>query len=160
MPYSFQRILSRAAWFVALWINIAGVTLADLPAAAVAVATATWASLVLFPPRAIRVSYSHLLRLALNLLRQSVVAGVDVAWRAFQRDIPLKPGMIRYPAKLRQRTEQDLFCTMLSLCPGTLPAGSEDGGVLVVHCLDIGQPIARQIEADEALLAKVLGAEA
>jgi multicomponent Na+:H+ antiporter subunit E len=160
MPYSLQRTLSRAAWFVALWIIVAGVKLADLPAAAVAIGTATWASLVLLPPRAMRVSISDLLRMVLNLLRQSVVAGFDVAWRAFQHEIPLKPGFIRYPAKLRERTGRDVLCTILSLCPGTLPIESEDGSVLVIHCLDVEQPISRQIEADEALLAKVLGAEA
>src|SRR5262249_35706163 len=75
-------ILARAGGFLALWLVLAGVDRADLPAAAVAVGGATWASLRLLPPQPWHLQPLALLGLVVRFLRQSVVAGVDVAWRA------------------------------------------------------------------------------
>lgn len=47
---------------------------------------------------------------------------------------------------------------LASLVPGTLPAGLDGGGAMLVHCLDVGQPVAAQLAIDEALLARAVGA--
>ena len=52
------RACARAAGFLVLWLVLAGVEIADLPAAAVAVVAATWASLHLLPPGSSRLSPS------------------------------------------------------------------------------------------------------
>jgi multicomponent Na+:H+ antiporter subunit E len=49
------------------------------------------------------------------------------------------------------------FCAFTSLAPGTLPVGTDANGAIVVHCLDVGQPVAAQLAADERLLAEMLG---
>ena len=51
------------------------------------------------------------------------------------------------------------FCALTSLAPGTLPAGTDDDGAIVVHCLDVGQPVASHLAADEELLTRALGHE-
>jgi multicomponent Na+:H+ antiporter subunit E len=43
----------------------------------------------------------------------------------------------------------------MSLLPGTVPTGSAEGGLLI-HCLDVGQPVAAQLAEEEALFARVV----
>jgi multicomponent Na+:H+ antiporter subunit E len=41
--------------------------------------------------------------------------------------------------------------------PGTLPAGIDDSGALLYHCLNVEQPVAAQLTIDEGLLLQALG---
>jgi multicomponent Na+:H+ antiporter subunit E len=41
--------------------------------------------------------------------------------------------------------------------PGTVPAGAVESGALLVHCLDVSQPVVEQLAAEEALLVGALG---
>jgi multicomponent Na+:H+ antiporter subunit E len=52
---------------------------------------------------------------------------------------------------------QNTFCTITGLLPGTLPSGSDANGDLVIHCLDVSQPVLEQLAAEEAVLRQVLG---
>jgi VanZ family protein len=47
--------------------------------------------------------------------------------------------------QLPEGTTLDAFCTVSSLLPGTLPSGSDASGGLAIHCLDVTQPVARQL---------------
>jgi multicomponent Na+:H+ antiporter subunit E len=50
------------------------------------------------------------------------------------------------------------MCTLATLLPGTLPAGVDERGALIMHCLDTDQPVAAQFAEDEAfLMAAVRG---
>jgi multicomponent Na+:H+ antiporter subunit E len=51
----------------------------------------------------------------------------------------------------------DAFCALTSLAPGTLPAGPDKSGAIVVHCLDVGQPVASHLAADEDLFIRAMG---
>ena len=82
---------TRAACFCVLWLMLAGFHPGDLPAAAVAVAGATLVSLRLLPPGRWRVSPLGVARLALRFPGQAVIAGVDVARRAFDPRLPFRP---------------------------------------------------------------------
>lgn len=159
MRITASHVLSRGAGFILFWIIVAGVDPSDLPAAAVAVGSATWASLVLLPPRRGRVSVSGLLRLAVRFPVQSMIAGVDVARRAFDPRLPLRPGFVSCATRLPAGMERNLLGTMLSLVPGTLPAGTDERGGLYIHCLDVRQPIPARVAFEEALLARALGRE-
>jgi multicomponent Na+:H+ antiporter subunit E len=151
--------LRRLAAFLGLWlILIGGPDPANRPAGIVAILAATWASLRLLPPGGARVAPAALARLALRFLRQSIVAGWDVAWRALDPRLPLRPGFVVYPARLPPGPALNAFCTLTSLAPGTLPAGPDENGAIVVHCLDIGQPVAAHLATDERLFAQALGA--
>jgi multicomponent Na+:H+ antiporter subunit E len=145
----------RAAGFLAFWLALAGAHPADLPAAAMATGAATWTSLRLWPPGAGRLRLAALPGLALRFLWQSVVAGWDVATRAFAPTPRVRPGFTVYPVGFPPGPARNVFTTLTSLLPGTVPAG-EDGGRLVYHCLDVDQPVATQLAAEEAELARVI----
>jgi multicomponent Na+:H+ antiporter subunit E len=150
------RACARAAGFLVLWLVLAGADVADLPAAAVAVLAASWTSLRLLPPGSSRLSPSALAKLTLRFAYQSVAAGADVAWRALDPRLPLRPGFVRYPVRFPPGTARNVFTTLTSLLPGTVPAGAERGHV-VYHCLDVDQPVMSQLAAEEAALARALG---
>jgi multicomponent Na+:H+ antiporter subunit E len=149
----------RAAWFAALWLVLSGGESAGLPAGTVAVAAATWTSLRLLRAGAWRLAPSAFLRAVARFLRQSVVAGADVAWRALDPRLPLRPGFVTCPMRVAPGAARSAVCTVASLLPGTLPAGVDARGALLIHCLDTDQPVAAQFTEDEAMLMTALGAE-
>ena len=146
---------SRAAWFLCLWLVLAGAALDDVPAAAVAVAAATWASLRLLAPGSSRLSPRALCRLLLLFLYHSIVAGADVARRALDPRLPLRPGFVTYPTGLRPGPRRNVFATLTSLLPGTVPAG-EDNAQILYHCLDVEQPVIAELAAEEEALVRAL----
>jgi multicomponent Na+:H+ antiporter subunit E len=157
--FPWLAALWRLAAFLGLWlILIGGPDPSNRPAGIVAIVAATWASLRLLPPGAARVAPAALAGVALRFLRQSVVAGWDVAWRALDPRLPLRPGFLVYAARLPRGPALDAFCTLTSLAPGTLSAGLDESGAIVVHCLDVGQPVAAHLAADERLFTQALGA--
>jgi multicomponent Na+:H+ antiporter subunit E len=151
----------RAAAFLALWlILVGGADPADRPAGILAILLATWASLRLAPPGETRVSPASFARLTWRFLRQSMVGGVDVALRALDPRLPLRPGFVVYRASLPPGPALHAFCALTSLAPGTLPAGPNESGAIVVHCLDVDHPIAADLAADERLMGEALGMRA
>jgi multicomponent Na+:H+ antiporter subunit E len=147
----------RAVGFFVLWVVLTGGNPADLGAGAVAALAATWASASLLPPGTNRVQPVALIGLTLRFLRQSVVAGVDVAWRALDPRLPLHPGFVVYPVGLSRGPARNMFATLMSLLPGTVPTGSDEKGGLLIHCLDAAQPVSAQLAAEEAVFARVIG---
>ena len=145
----------RAIGFFAFWLVLGGFDLIDLPAAAGAVAAATWMSLRLLPPAGSRGSPGAIARLTLLFLYQSVIAGADVARRALDPRLPLRPGFVVYPIGLPPGAGRNLFATLTSLLPGTVPAG-EQNGQLVFHCLDTRQPVLTELAAEEEALKRAL----
>jgi multicomponent Na+:H+ antiporter subunit E len=150
------RAFARAAGFLVLWLVLAGADPADLPAAAVAVVAATWTSLRLLPPGSWRLSPSALAKLTLRFAYQSVAAGVDVARRALDPRLPLRPGFVRYPVRFPPGPARNTFTTLTSLLPGTVPAGAEREHI-IYHCLDVDQSVMSQLATEEAALARALG---
>ena len=91
----------RATLFLAFWLMISGWALADLPVGLAAVGGATWASLRLLPPKRSQAQVCvRLSRSLANFFRQSVVSGTDVAWRALNPNMNLKPGFVACPLRL------------------------------------------------------------
>lgn len=152
---------ARAAWgrgaiFFAFWVVLIGWRPADLAAGLAAAGLAAWASVRLLPPGGRRPRPAALALLAARFLGQSVVAGWDVARRALDPRLPIKPGFVAYPVRLPPGAGRGAFASLSSLLPGTVPCG-EDDGAIVYHCLDVDQPVAAQLAAEEALLARALG---
>jgi len=156
-PVLFRPGSVRAASFFVLWMTLTGGNPADLVIGAMAALAATWASLRLLPPGKSRVRPAALAGLTLRFLHQSVVAGVDVARRALDPRLPLNPGFVVYPAGLPRGPASNMFTTLMSLLPGTVPAGSDEKGELLIHCLDVEQPVAAQLAAEEALFVRAIG---
>jgi multicomponent Na+:H+ antiporter subunit E len=146
----------RGAAFLALWAVLIGLDPVDLAAGVVAAACAAWASLRLLPPGARWPRPAALATLAARFLWQSIVAGWDVARRALDPRLPIKPGFVAYPVRLPPGAARGAFASLSSLLPGTVPCG-EDDGAIVYHCLDVDQPVAAQLAAEEALLTRALG---
>lgn len=147
--------LVRGLGYLALWIVLMGWAPDQLLFGAVTAAVAAWISLKLLPAGTLRLRPLHLLALLPRFLWQSVVAGVDVARRAFDPRLPLAPGFIVYRPRLAPGMARTAFTSYSSLLPGTVPCGEVDGGV-VYHCLDTGQPIVEQLGIEEARLAQAI----
>jgi multicomponent Na+:H+ antiporter subunit E len=147
----------RAALFLAFWLMSAGYRPADLPVGLLAAAAATWASLKLLPPTTVRLRLPSLVMFSLRFFRQSVISGIDVARIACDPRLPLRAGFVVYRCRLQSAGERGAFCALSSLLPGTLPTGANEDGDLLIHCLDVTQPVAANLGAEEALFTKVLG---
>lgn len=158
--------LARGAGFFGFWLLLARPgtdapstpdLAADLVVGLLAAAAAAGVSLRLLPPARNRLHVGALARFAVHFIRQSMVAGVDVARRAFDPRLPLQLGYLAYPVRLAPGTGRAAFGAVTSLMPGTLPVGTAADDALVYHCLDLDQPVAAGLARDEALLARVRG---
>lgn len=148
--------LARGAIFLALWLILSGIQPAEVLVGIPAAGMATWASVRFSPPGKWRFRPLALAAFGFHFLRQSAAAGIDVAWRALHPRGLLRPGFALYWPRLSHGPAQATFCTVMSLVPGTLPSGQRDGAV-VIHCLDVDQPVAAQSAREEELLARALG---
>jgi multicomponent Na+:H+ antiporter subunit E len=152
-----RNALPRVAGFFVFWLILCGTKPADLAVGLLTAIAATWVSLRLLPVGQWSLGAVPLARLILRFPLQSLTAGTDVARRAFDRRLPLRPGFVVYRSRLAPGAARNAFTTLTSLLPGTLPYGSDDSGGLVIHCLDVDQPVIEQLGVEEALLLEVLG---
>jgi len=161
-PRAWRAILVRGAGYFLLWMIMAGGQPANIAPGLGAAVLATWISLVLLPPDPALAHIRPLavLHLAVRFIWTSVVAGLDIARRAFSPSLPLKPGYHYYPVGLPPGTSRNLFTSVTSLMPGTLPAGTDESGRLIYHCLDVEQPVLQELGQEEAQLVAALGAAA
>ena len=149
-------MLLRASVLFGLWLVLGGAGPGNLAAGAVTAVAATWMSVRLLPPGTSRPSLKALAGLVLHFLRQSVIAGADVAWRALDPRLPLKPGFVPYQVLSLSGGARNVFAMLTSLLPGTVPI-EEESGRFVYHCLDVDQPVASELAAEEAALSRALG---
>jgi multicomponent Na+:H+ antiporter subunit E len=157
---SLSRVAAaRAAFVLAFWLMISGWAPADLPVGLAAVIGATWVSLRFLPPLASRYGLAAIASLAASFLRQSVVSGMDVARRALSPKLRLQPGLVACPLRLPAGNKRSAFCALSSLMPGTLPTGTDEHGALLVHCLDMSQPVAANLAAEEQLFMRAFGGD-
>ncbi len=155
MSFALRTALVRGILFLVFWVALIGFSLSALAVGAVAAAGATWVSLHLLPPGPQRVRLGALAALLPRFLWQSLLAGWDVARRAFDPHLPLRPGFVAFRSAHAPGHLRNTFATISSLMPGTLPCG-ENGDEIIFHCLDVGQPVLEQLAAEEKVLARVL----
>jgi len=152
----YRSALLRGAAFYIFWLVLMqSLKASDLAIGAGATAFATWVSLRLLPPAAGCLRFGSLLLLLPHFLWQSVRAGVDVAHRALTPSLPLQPGFVSCPLGFGPGLARNTFATITSLLPGTVYCDEVDG-VLVYHCLDTEQPVAKQLWEEERRLARAL----
>jgi len=153
-----RAAVERAAIYLALWFVLLPSTKpGDVVLGLAATAAATWISLRLLPPEGGRVRLGALMLQGPHFLWESVRGGIDVARRALAPRMTLEPGFVTSPTRLPRGLARNTFSTVASLMPGTLPAG-EDGESLVVHALDVSQPVAEQLGAEEQRFGPALSA--
>ena len=150
---------ARAVFLLAFWLMISGWALADLPVGLAAVVGATWVSLRFLPPIGPRYRPRAIASLTASFFRQSVASGTDVAWRALSPNLRLEPGLVACPLRLPEGGKRSAFCALSSLMPGTLPTGTDEQGALLVHCLDMSQPVAANLAAEEQLFIRAFGGD-
>lgn len=150
-----RAAIVRWIGFVLFWLAMTAGARDGLVFGACAAAAATWSSLRLLPPGGYRIRWLLVLSMLPRFLWHGLMAGVDIARRAFDPRLPLRPGTITYRVGFRHSDARNAFAAMTSLLPGTVPCADEDGA-LIYHCLDVSQPIAAQLAADEARLARVI----
>lgn len=154
----FPAFLVRGLCLLAFWVALMGPALKDLPVGIAASAAGVWASTVLWPAGG-NLSLGGTIRFLLRFLPQSVVAGVEVARRAFARDPDLRPGFATCRSTVPGGLARDSACAVMSLQPGKLPVSVAADGMLLIHCLDLREPIAEQVAADEVAFCRILRAE-
>jgi len=146
----------RGFCFLALWIVLMpSAKPADLSVGLLAAIIATYASLHLLERAAGHVRFGALLVFMPHFLWQSVLAGVDVARRVLAPRMHLNPGFVLYRTAFPPGLARVEFGMITSLFPGSVPAGETEDAI-IFHCLDLDQPIAEQLAAEEQRLARAL----
>jgi multicomponent Na+:H+ antiporter subunit E len=143
--------------FFGFWLILSEFSAVDLLVGALAALMATVVSRRLLPPGPWTLRPVVLAGLAVRFLRQSIWAGIDVAWRALDPRLPLRPGFVNYRPQLPPGPARNAFLTMMSLLPGTLPCGPDEEGGLAVHCLDVSQPVVEQLTVEETKFSRAIG---
>lgn len=156
-PLSRRRTAwTRGLLLFALWMVLMQSAMPlDLVVGAFAAIGATSASLYLLPPAAGRVRFLALVALLPRFAWQSLLAGIDVARRAFAPGLPLATGFVDYRTAFPRGQTRNYFATITSLMPGTLPTG-DVANTIEFHCLDTRQPILEQMTDEEGRLARAL----
>lgn len=154
----FPRLLVRGLCLLLLWVILNGPAPKDLLVGLVASAAGVWASTVLWPAGG-KLSLVGLIGFLLRFLPQSIVAGLDVARRAFAREPDLRPGFVTCRSRVPSGLARDSACAVMSLQPGKLPVFAAADGTLLIHCLDLREAVAEQVAADEMAFCRILGSE-
>ncbi len=155
-PTLARTALARSAMFFAMWVVLMpSAKPGDLAIGLIATVAATWTSVRLLPREAGHVRFLSLLAFVPHFFWQSVLAGVDVARRALDPRMPLKPGFVDCPVNFPPGLARNEFASIMSLMPGSLPVGELERAI-VFHCLDITQPLAKQMAEEEHLLTGAL----
>jgi multicomponent Na+:H+ antiporter subunit E len=151
-----RALVVRALLYFAVWIVVdQSAKPANLVVGLLASVAATWASLKLLPPASGRVRLGLLLLLLPRFLWQSLVAGLDVARRAFAPRLDLQPGFVGYRTQLPPGSARNAFELIASLMPGSV-ASDDTQGTIEFHCLDTHQPVVEQLAAEERAYARAL----
>jgi multisubunit Na+/H+ antiporter MnhE subunit len=147
----------RFALLGSLWVVLAGGGWQDLPVGVVAAGLATWASLALMPPARLRVRPLACAALLLRFPWAALKAGAQVARLALDpRQRPM-PGHVVFMPRLPPGRARDAFLAYASLLPGTLPAGPDGAGGIVIHALDGTDGVLDSLMAEEARFARAFG---
>jgi multicomponent Na+:H+ antiporter subunit E len=151
-----RALAVRALLYFAVWIVVdQSAKPSNLLVGVLASVAAAWASVKLLPPATGRVRLGVLLLLLPRFLWQSLVAGLDVARRAFAPRLDLQPGFIEYRTQLPPGSARSAFELIASLMPGTV-SSDETQGTIEFHCLDTRQPVVEQLATEERAYARAL----
>lgn len=156
LPTRLSATLVRGTAFYLLWLVLMqSAKPADLVMGLLTAIGATWLSVRLLEPVSGRLRFGSLFALFPHFLWVSILAGIDVARRAFDPRMPLQCGFVNCPLGFPPGLARNTFATLTSLMPGSVSVGQTDK-MLIYHCLDTAQPVLEQLWTEERLLAKAL----
>lgn len=153
---SVRRALWRTGLFALLWWVCTEGSAVSWGLGIPTVGAAVWISMTISPASPWRWRMGGLLRFVPFFICRSFVGGVDVARRALQRSLPLHPTLLEYPWRLPPGPVRIFFANTTNLLPGTLSAELQDER-LVLHVLDVHQPIVEELQALESRVAALFG---
>jgi multicomponent Na+:H+ antiporter subunit E len=127
-------VLSRAVLFALLWTALTGGAAQAWAYGAAATGIATWLSLRLYPADRPGIRIWRAVLFLPTLLVRGFLGGLDVARRALDPRLPVRPGWVTMPLGTRFGPAGALLGGVISILPGTLAAGPQDG-TMDVHLL-------------------------
>ncbi len=148
-------VLLRAASFLIAWWAFTEGSWKEWGVAVVVVLAASLASFHILPLRSWRWSLTGLALFVPYFLWQSLLGGLDVAWRALHPRMPLKTGLIDYTLRLPGDLPRVFLAWTVSLLPGTASV-SLDGDRLTVHVLNDEEFEPRMRDVEDRI-AKIFG---
>lgn len=149
----------RAAVFALLWWALAEGRMGNWGVGAVSILLAAAVSLILSPPAPGGLAWRRLPGFAWFFLRESFRGGLQVALLAFRPMDRLAPALQELPLHLPPGPQRVLLVNTLNLLPGTLGVELEKE-TLHLHVLDARQPIADEVGALQARIARLYGGAA
>ncbi len=155
---TLNSLLGRLILFTGLWWVLAEGEMRSWVVGAGVVLAALVASLLLWPARAPRISFTGLIRFVPFFLWQSLRGGVIVAGLAFRPRLRLRPQLTEIILRLPPGPARVMFADTLSLMPGTVSVGLV-ADTLTVHLLDRDLVTTADLRAVEARVAHLFGLE-
>jgi multisubunit Na+/H+ antiporter MnhE subunit len=148
-------LLFRFGVLLGLWLVLTGPGLANVAFGLPVALLAAVASSRLASRDLAGTSLPGLLRYAARLPRQSLLAGTDVAKYTFQISPAIKPGLVAGRSTLPKGLMREVFLTLASLQPGTLPVREGPGDAALLHSINTNDPV----QADYARAEHLFRAE-
>ena len=144
----------RLGLFLLIWWSLTSGITSSWWFGVPAVLLALIISIALIPP--MNLIWHECIRFIPFFLKNSLIGGVDVAWRAFHPRLPIAPDLIMYPLSLPQGPSQVFMANTVNLLPGTLSAALEQN-ILKVHVLDSEKEFLCELKAVEKHVAQIFG---
>jgi multicomponent Na+:H+ antiporter subunit E len=158
MKNSIHALVMRALVFTALWSLLSENAWHDWPLVVLGVVAGVAVSFALWPVGAWQWRFLPVLRFIPYFLRESLTGGIDVARRAFSPKMPLDPGLLEFPLRLRGGAARVFFCWTVSLLPGTASVHLSEAR-LKVHVLDRQLPAMEKLRELEDYITALFGEE-
>lgn len=149
-----QRLLRRSLELAGIWLILTGAATSALLPGLLVVLPAALASLLLPPVPAWSWLPLGLCRFLPFFLFRSLLAGIDVARRAFSPHPRLNPGLITYAWRLPPGPARIFLANTVSLLPGTLSVGLE-ADQLIVHTLDDNPKLEQELSQLETMVGQL-----
>jgi multicomponent Na+:H+ antiporter subunit E len=147
----------RFALLGMLWLVLSGGGVGALPVGIATAAIATAVSLALMPPTRLRPRPLACAALLLHLPWAALKAGTQVARLALDPRRRPAPAHVVFMPRLPPGRARDAFLAYASLLPGTLPAGPDTSGGIVIHALDGTAGVLASLAEEEARFVRAFG---
>ena len=147
-----KAILSRGILFILIWWALTDGATTSWWIGAPAILIAVGTSLMLLPP--IPFVWYEFLKFLPFFFINSILGGIDVAWRAFHPNMPIDPDIIDYPTLLPPGLPQMFMANTINLLPGTLST-TLDQNVLKVHVLNKQKEYLTELKTVEKNVAQM-----
>jgi multicomponent Na+:H+ antiporter subunit E len=154
----WRSALVSGATLGGLWVALTGLELTSIAFGVPAVLAGAGLAYVFPPATPWRIAPLPALGFAGFFAWQSLRGALDVARRALDPRLPVRPGFRTVILTLRDGPGRVLLANTISLLPGTLSAEIE-GRHLIVHTLDLETYLAVEVVDLEARIRKVFGAQ-